>query len=80
MDEWKESYHGVFGWSVSDDGRCVPPAQHLPECVIERLKWPDRERCVKCGMVRTIGRYANVLAAQAVADHYHNGEVVVFDD
>ena len=27
-----------------------------------------------------IGRYANVLAAQAVADHYHNGEVVVFDD
>lgn len=42
MDEWKESYRGVFGWSVSDDGRCVPPAQHFPAFVIERLKWAER--------------------------------------
>lgn len=42
MSEWRESFKGVFGWSVSDDGKCVPPAQHFPECVIERLKWVER--------------------------------------
>lgn len=38
MDEFKESFDGIYGWKTKGD-KCVPPSNEFPECVLERLRW-----------------------------------------